>query len=81
MCDPDTSVEPISEHLGISRVQLYKKLISLKGITPSEYLRSMRIRYAEELMRQGDPNVARLPIRWDSTIRAISPSTSRMPMA
>lgn len=60
MCDPDTSVESISEHLGISRVQLYKKLISLKGITPSEYLRSMRIRYAEELMRQGDLNVSEI---------------------
>ena len=60
MCDPDTSVESISEHLGISRVQLYKKLISLKGITPSEYLRAMRIRYAEELMRQGDLNVSEI---------------------
>ena len=60
MCDPDTSVESISEHLGISRVQLYKKLISIKGITPSEYLRSMRIRYAEELMRQGDLNVSEI---------------------
>lgn len=60
MCDPDTSVESISEHLGISRVQLYKKLISLKGITPSEYLRSMRIRYAEELMRQGNLNVSEI---------------------
>ena len=60
MCDPDTSVESISEHLGISRVQLYKKLISLKGITPSEYLRSMRIRYAEELMHQGDLNVSEI---------------------
>ena len=60
MCDPDTSVESISEHLGISRVQLYKKLISIKGITPSEYLRSMRIRYAEELMHQGDLNVSEI---------------------
>ena len=60
MCDPDTSVESISEHLGISRVQLYKKLISIKGITPSEYLRSIRIRYAEELMRQGDLNVSEI---------------------
>ncbi len=60
MCDPDTSVESISEHLAISRVQLYKKLISLKGITPSEYLRAMRIRYAEELMRQGDLNVSEI---------------------
>ena len=60
MSDPDTSVESLSEHLGISRVQLYKRLISLTGTTPSEYLRGKRITYAEHLMHTEDLNVSEI---------------------
>ena len=47
MSNPETSVESLSTHLSISRVQLYKRMISLTGITPSEYLRTKRIKFAE----------------------------------
>lgn len=60
MGNPDTSVESMSEHLGISRVQLYKRMISLKGITPSEYLRSLRIKRAEELIHTQDLNISEI---------------------
>ncbi len=58
MGDPDTSVESMSAHLCISRVQLYKRMISLTGTTPSEYLRAKRIGYAEYLLRTEDLNVS-----------------------
>ena len=58
--DPDTSVESMSAHLSISRVQLYKRMISLTGITPSEYLRAKRIKRAEELMHEGNLNVSEI---------------------
>ena len=51
LSDPDTSVESLSAHLCISRVQLYKRMISLTGTTPSEYLRAKRITYAEHLIQ------------------------------
>ena len=51
MSNPETSVESLSTHLSISRVQLYKRMISLTGITPSEYLRTKRIKFAEHLLR------------------------------
>ena len=60
MGDPDTSVESMSAHLCISRVQLYKRMISLTGITPSEYLRAKRIKRAEELMHEGNLNVSEI---------------------
>lgn len=50
MSNPDTSVESLSAHLCISRVQLYKRMISLTGTTPSEYLRAKRIKQAEHLI-------------------------------
>ncbi len=60
MSDPDTSVESMSAHLCISRVQLYKRMISLTGITPSEYLRAKRIQHAEQLMHSSDLTISEI---------------------
>jgi len=58
MGDPDTSVESMSTFLLISRVQLYKRMISLTGTTPSEYLRAKRIKRAEELLHDDEYNIS-----------------------
>jgi AraC-like DNA-binding protein len=60
MSNPETSVESLSTHLSISRVQLYKRMISLTGITPSEYLRTKRIKFAEHLLRSADLNISEI---------------------
>lgn len=60
MGDPDTTVESMSAHLLISRVQLYKKMVSLTGTTPSEYLRSKRIHWAEQLMHHSDYTISEI---------------------
>ena len=60
MGDPDTTVESMSAHLCISRVQLYKRMISLTGTTPSEYLRAKRIHRSEQLLREGDLTVSEI---------------------
>lgn len=57
MGDPDTSVESMSAHLCMSRVQLYKRMVSLTGTTPSEYLRAKRIKRAEELIHSDELNI------------------------
>ena len=63
MSNPDTSVENMSAHLYISRVQLYKRMVSLTGTTPSEYLRAKRIKRAEELLRTGDFTISEIAYR------------------
>ena len=60
MGDPDTTVESMSAYLCISRVQLYKRMVSLTGTTPSEYLRAKRIHRAEELLREGELTVSEI---------------------
>ena len=60
MSNPDTSVESMSAHLCISRVQLYKRMISLMGTTPSEYLRAKRIKYAEHLLHSNEYNISEI---------------------
>ncbi len=58
--DAEASVEAMSAHLCISRVQLYKRMVSLTGTTPSEYMRAKRIKRAEELLRTGEFTVSEI---------------------
>ncbi len=54
----DLTVEMMSDYIGISRVNLYKRLLSITGNTPKEFIRSIRLRYAEQLLRDGQFNVS-----------------------
>lgn len=47
----DISVETMSEALNMSRVHLYKRLTAITGQTPSEFIRDIRLRHAERLLR------------------------------
>ena len=58
--DSDLSVESLSTALSMSRVHLYKKLLSLTGNTPSEFIRLIRLRRAEQLLRQSQLSVAEI---------------------
>ena len=58
--DDELSVETLSSVLNMSRVHLYKKLLSLTGNTPSEFIRLIRLRRAEQLLRQSQLNVAEI---------------------
>lgn len=48
--NPDFSVETLSKLLGMSRVHLYKKINSLTGQTPLEFIRSIRLQRAAQLL-------------------------------
>jgi DNA-binding response OmpR family regulator len=52
------SVEELSRMLGMSRVHLYKKLFSLTGKTPIEFIRLIRIQRAAQLLVKSDLNVS-----------------------
>lgn len=58
LSDPDLSVEALSEALGMSRVNMYKRILSVTGTTPSEFIRNIRLRHAEQLLREGCMNVS-----------------------
>lgn len=49
--NPDLSIESLSGELGISRVHLHRKLKELCALTPSIYLRNMRLEHASLLLR------------------------------
>jgi YesN/AraC family two-component response regulator len=58
MNNPDFSVEDLSRELFMSRVALYKKLLSITGKSPIEFIRIMRLKRAAQLLQKGMRNIA-----------------------
>ena len=50
LSDPDFSVEDLSRALHFSRVTLYKKLSSLTGKAPLDFIRHIRLKRAADLL-------------------------------
>ena len=55
---PNLSVEDLSRHLGMSRVHLYKKLVSITGRPPIEFIRVIRVKRAAQMLRDPQQNVS-----------------------
>lgn len=60
MSRSDLSVEELSRELGMSRVHLYKKLSSITGKTPVEFIRVLRLRRAARLLRESELNISEI---------------------
>lgn len=58
--DSDFSVEKLSNELGFSRVHLYKKMLSITGKTPVEFIRLVRLRRASQLLRESQLTVSEI---------------------
>ena len=58
MGNPDYSVQQFSQDLGMDRTVLYKKMHSITGLAPSEFIRSIRLKRAAQLLIQGHFPVA-----------------------
>jgi signal transduction histidine kinase/ligand-binding sensor domain-containing protein/DNA-binding response OmpR family regulator len=58
MANPDFSVEEMSRELFISRVALYKRLLALTGKTPIEFIRSVRLKRAAQLLEKSRQTVS-----------------------
>lgn len=58
MDNPEFTVEELSRELFLSRVALYKKLLSLTGKTPIEFIRVLRMKRGAQLLEKTDKTVA-----------------------
>lgn len=58
MSAPGFSVETLSAEMGLSRVQLYRKVKALTGSTPVELIRIMRLQRAERLLKSSGKTIA-----------------------
>lgn len=58
MGDSDFSVETLAEQMGVSRVQLYRKVKTLTGRTPVDIIRLSRLNRSKVLLETTDKNVS-----------------------
>lgn len=50
--DSEFSIEVLSEHIGLSRVHLYRKIKALFGVSPTDFIRNYRLNKASLLLKQ-----------------------------
>lgn len=60
MTDPDFNVETLAKEVGVSRVQLHRKMKEIAGITTSEFIRNKRLEQAARLIVEGKINVSQV---------------------
>ncbi len=60
MDDESYSVDELSREVGYSNMHLYRKLKALTGETPSQFLRTIRLKRAAELFRKKSDNVTQI---------------------
>lgn len=58
--DSSLNVESLSEEIGISRAHLHRRLKQLVGMSPSEYIRNIRVKHACELLKRQDIDVTQV---------------------
>jgi signal transduction histidine kinase/ligand-binding sensor domain-containing protein/DNA-binding response OmpR family regulator len=63
IASPDLSVERLSREMAMSRANFYKKILSLTGKTPLELIRSVRMKYAAQLLESSGMRVSEVALR------------------
>ncbi|QMU28145.1 hybrid sensor histidine kinase/response regulator transcription factor [Adhaeribacter radiodurans] len=56
----DFSVERLGKEIGMSRMQLYRKLQALTGQSPSDFIKTMRLQYAAQLLVKNSGTVSEI---------------------
>ena len=58
MSDEKLGVEALAEEIGLSRVQLYRKITALTGISVNDFIRKLRLQKAAQLLSQNAGSIA-----------------------
>jgi DNA-binding response OmpR family regulator len=62
MHDSEFNVEGLQDEMAMSRVNLYRKLKALTGDTPSELIRTLRLKTAAVMLEKGDDNITQIAL-------------------
>ena len=60
LTNPDFSAEQFSKEMGVSRMQLHRKLKAITGQTTSEFLRSQRLKLALNLLKENKATISEI---------------------
>jgi signal transduction histidine kinase/DNA-binding response OmpR family regulator/ligand-binding sensor domain-containing protein len=58
--DPELSVEKLGKEVGLSRTQLYRKLLALSNQKPTEFIRTIRLRKAAEMIQHDTGSISEI---------------------
>ena len=58
MSNPELNVELLGREVGLSRMQLYRKLKALTGYSANEFIRTIRLKRAAQLIKQKQHTIA-----------------------
>lgn len=58
--DPELTVEHLAEAVGVSSMQLYRKIKGIADTTPNDYIRQIRMNHAMQLLAEGELNIAEI---------------------
>lgn len=58
LIDSDLNVDEIGKNLGLSRVQLYRKIKSLTNYAPNELVRIIRLKAAEQMFVNSEKTIS-----------------------
>jgi DNA-binding response OmpR family regulator len=60
LADPKLSVEEFAQHMAMSQSQLYRKLKGIIDLSPNEFIRSLRLQRASQLLKKQTGNIAEI---------------------
>lgn len=63
IADPEFSVERLAEEIAMSRANLHRKLKTITGFAPSDFIRNVRLNRAANLLRNNADSVAQIGLR------------------
>ena len=63
--NPKLSIELLQDHFKLSKMQLYRKLKAISDLTAGDLIRELRMKRAEELLREGILNVSEIAYKLD----------------
>lgn len=60
MSDPEFNVEMLAREVGLSRVQLHRKLKDITGVSTASFIRNLRMKKAAALLQEGKLNISEI---------------------
>ncbi|MBR6606695.1 MAG: helix-turn-helix transcriptional regulator, partial [Prevotella sp.] len=63
LSDAEYSVEQLGRDIGMSRTNLYKKLVSITGKGPHDFIRTIRLKRAYRLLEKSQMNISEVAYR------------------
>lgn len=62
LSDEKFSIDILSRNIGMSRPQLYRKIVSLTGMSPNDFIRDLRMNKALSLIRRKAGNISEIAL-------------------